>query len=158
VETSSAFLPSAARDRPTGFDRATEVSGRRRSQTITTNGLSIPTADHPVKIRSRPRSRDRQTAWTVPYQDPYNSGSPLARRLRLGLAYSERIAGIEQIPARYRRKILVRIDGAGATHKFREHLHLMNSAFRTVRFTVEWTINRRRRDRDRRTARRRLDP
>jgi hypothetical protein len=47
---------------------------------------------------------------------------------------------IEQIPARYRRKILVRVDGAGATHDFLEHLHEMNSVLRTVRFTVGWTI------------------
>jgi hypothetical protein len=47
---------------------------------------------------------------------------------------------IEQVPAKCRRKILVRVDGAGATHDFVEHLHAMNTAFRTVRFTVGWTI------------------
>jgi len=47
---------------------------------------------------------------------------------------------IAQIPARYGRKILVRIDGAGATHDFLEHLQQMNSVFRTVRLTVGWTI------------------
>ena len=37
---------------------------------------------------------------------------------------------IEQVPAKYCRKILVRVDGAGATHDLVEHLHQMNSAFR----------------------------
>src|SRR4029434_4020128 len=46
----------------------------------------------------------------------------------------------EQIPVRYRRKILVRVDGAGATHELLEDLHQMNTVWRTVRFTVGWTI------------------
>jgi len=46
----------------------------------------------------------------------------------------------EQIPVKYRKKILVRIDGAGATHELLEHLHQFNTGWRTVRFTVGWTI------------------
>jgi hypothetical protein len=77
-----------------------------------------------------------------------NTAESLAMLLREGNAGSNTVSdhirvladAIEQIPARYRRKILVRVDGAGATHDFLEHLHAMNTAFRTVRFTVGWTI------------------
>lgn len=77
-----------------------------------------------------------------------NTTESLAMLLREGNAGSNTIRdhirvladAIDQIPARYRRKILVRVDGAGATHDFLEHLHHMNTAFRTVRFTVGWTI------------------
>lgn len=41
---------------------------------------------------------------------------------------------------KYRRKILVRVDGAGATHDLLEHLQQMNRLWRTVKFTVGWTI------------------
>lgn len=77
-----------------------------------------------------------------------NTTESLAMLLRPGNAGSNTVSdhirvladAIDQIPAKYRRKILVRVDGAGATHEFLEHLHQMNSAFRTVRFTVGWTI------------------
>jgi hypothetical protein len=77
-----------------------------------------------------------------------NTAESLAMLLREGNAGSNTVSdhirvladAIDQIPARYRRKILVRVDGAGATHDFLEHLPAMNSAFRTVRFTVGWTI------------------
>jgi hypothetical protein len=77
-----------------------------------------------------------------------NTTESLAMLLRPGNAGSNTVTdhirvladAITQIPARYRRKILVRVDGAGATHDFLEHLHQMNTAFRTVRFTVGWTI------------------
>lgn len=77
-----------------------------------------------------------------------NTTESLAMLLRPGNAGSNTVAdhirvladAIAQIPARYRRKILVRVDGAGATHEFLEHVHQLNSVFRTVRFTVGWTI------------------
>ena len=47
---------------------------------------------------------------------------------------------ITQLPVRYRRKILVRVDGAGATHDLLQHLEQMNRLWRTVKFTVGWTI------------------
>jgi Transposase DDE domain group 1 len=47
---------------------------------------------------------------------------------------------LTQIPLRYRHKILIRIDGAGATHDLLGHLQQLNTAWRTVRFTVGWTI------------------
>jgi hypothetical protein len=77
-----------------------------------------------------------------------NTAESLAMLLRPGNAGSNTVAdhirvlaeALEQVPVRYRRKILVRIDGAGATHELLEHLHQMNSLWRTVRFTVGWTI------------------
>ena len=49
-------------------------------------------------------------------------------------------AAIGQIPAARRAKILVRVDGAGATHDLVEHLQGLNAGRRTVRFTVGWMI------------------
>lgn len=46
---------------------------------------------------------------------------------------------IAQVPVKYRRKILIRIDGAGATHDLLEHIHQLNRRWRTVKFTVGWT-------------------
>jgi hypothetical protein len=37
-------------------------------------------------------------------------------------------------------KILIRVDGAGATHGLLEHLEALNTTRRTVRYTVGWTI------------------
>jgi hypothetical protein len=47
---------------------------------------------------------------------------------------------LTQVPLRYRHKILIRVDGAGATHELLEHLQQMNTVWRTVRFTVGWTV------------------
>jgi len=77
-----------------------------------------------------------------------NTTESLSMLLRPGNAGSNTVSdhirvladAITQIPAKYRRKILVRVDGAGATHEFLEHLHQLTNAFRTVRFTVGWTI------------------
>lgn len=77
-----------------------------------------------------------------------NTAESLAMLLREDNAGSNTVSdhirvladAIAQVPARYRRKILIRVDGAGATHDFLEHLHAMNTALRTVRFTVGWTI------------------
>jgi hypothetical protein len=44
-------------------------------------------------------------------------------------------AAIRQIPARFRRKILIRVDGAGASHELIKHLLSMSSARRAVLFT-----------------------
>jgi hypothetical protein len=49
-------------------------------------------------------------------------------------------AAIRQIPARFRRKILVRIDGAGASHELVKHLLGMSSPRRSVLFTCGWMI------------------
>ena len=47
---------------------------------------------------------------------------------------------LQQVPARFRRQILVRIDGAGASHKLVEHLLTLTSMRKTLLFTCGWTI------------------
>jgi hypothetical protein len=77
-----------------------------------------------------------------------NTGESLAMLLRSGNAGSNTVADhiwvlgepIAQLPVVYRRKILVRIDGAGAAHDLLEHIQQMNRLWRTVKFTVGWTI------------------
>ena len=49
-------------------------------------------------------------------------------------------AAIRQVPARFRRKILIRIDGAGASHDLVNHLLSISSARRIVLFTCGWMI------------------
>jgi len=49
-------------------------------------------------------------------------------------------AAIRQVPARFRRKILVRVDGAGASHELIEHLLSLSSARRIMLFTCGWMI------------------
>jgi len=49
-------------------------------------------------------------------------------------------AAIRQVPARFRRKILIRVDGAGASHEFVAHLLSLSSARRAVLFTCGWMI------------------
>lgn len=49
---------------------------------------------------------------------------------------------LTQIPGSWRAKILVRVDGAGATHELLDHLQALNTTRRTVRYTVGWAITR----------------
>jgi hypothetical protein len=49
-------------------------------------------------------------------------------------------AALKQVPASFRRRILVRVDGAGASHDLIEHLLTLSSPRRTVLFTCGWTI------------------
>jgi hypothetical protein len=49
-------------------------------------------------------------------------------------------AALKQVPAGFRRKILVRVDGAGASHKLVEHLISLSTPRKTVLFTCGWTI------------------
>jgi len=49
-------------------------------------------------------------------------------------------AAIGQVPARFRRKILVRVDGAGASHDLIKHLLSMSSPRRILLFTCGWMI------------------
>jgi hypothetical protein len=44
------------------------------------------------------------------------------------------------VPARFRRTILVRVDGAGASHELIKHLLALSSPRRTVLFTCGWMI------------------
>jgi Transposase DDE domain group 1 len=49
-------------------------------------------------------------------------------------------AALRQVPTRFRQKIMVRVDGAGASHDLVEHLLALNSRRRTVLFTTGWMI------------------
>ena len=49
-------------------------------------------------------------------------------------------AAIRQVPARFRRKILVRVDGAGASHDLVKHLLSLSSAAEDLLFTCGWMI------------------
>jgi hypothetical protein len=77
-----------------------------------------------------------------------NTREPLAMLLRPGNAGSNTFtdhrdvlaAAIRQVPARFRKKILVRVDGAGASHELVTHLLSLSSARRIVLFTCGWMI------------------
>jgi hypothetical protein len=47
---------------------------------------------------------------------------------------------LKQVPARFRRKVLVRIDGAGASHDLVKHLLTLSSKRKTLLFTCGWMI------------------
>jgi hypothetical protein len=49
-------------------------------------------------------------------------------------------AALRQAPARFRKKVLVRIDGAGASHDLIGHLLSLSSPRKIVLFTCGWTI------------------
>jgi hypothetical protein len=49
-------------------------------------------------------------------------------------------AAIRQVPARFRRQVLIRVDGAGASHELIKHLLGMSSPRRNVLFTCGWMI------------------
>ena len=77
-----------------------------------------------------------------------NTAESLAMLLRPGNAGSNTFAdhlavltaAIRQIPARMRSKLLVRVDGAGASHELITHLLSLASRRRTVLFTCGWAI------------------
>lgn len=77
-----------------------------------------------------------------------NTGEALAMLLRPGNAGSNTVAdhlivleqAIAAIPAAFRTKILIRIDGAGATHELLERIQALNTTRRTVRFCVGWKV------------------
>jgi Transposase DDE domain group 1 len=49
-------------------------------------------------------------------------------------------AAIRQVPARFRKQVLVRVDGAGASHELVKHLLSLSSPRRIVLFTCGWMI------------------
>jgi len=77
-----------------------------------------------------------------------NTRESLAMLMRRGNAGSNTVkdhievldAAIAQVPARHRDRLLVRIDGAGATRELVTHLLKLNTRCRTVLFTCGWTI------------------
>ena len=77
-----------------------------------------------------------------------NTTESLAMLLRPGNAGSNTFAdhaavltaAIRQIPSRFRSRLLVRVDGAGASHELITHLLSLTSRRRTVLFTCGWAI------------------
>src|SRR5271165_4185714 len=77
-----------------------------------------------------------------------NTTESLAMLLRPGNAGSNTFAdhaavltaAIRQIPSRMRSRLLVRVDGAGASHELIAHLLSLTSRRRTVLFTCGWAI------------------
>ncbi|MEO3825429.1 IS1380 family transposase [Actinomadura sp. B10D3] len=77
-----------------------------------------------------------------------NTSECLAMLLREGNAGSNTVTdhlavlaeALRQVPGSPAAKILVRVDGAGATHELLEHLQSLNTMRRTVRYTVGWKI------------------
>jgi hypothetical protein len=77
-----------------------------------------------------------------------NTRECLAMLLRSGNAGSNTFtdhetvltAALRQVPARFRRQVLVRVDGAGASHDLIGHFLSLSSPRRTVLFTCGWTI------------------
>jgi hypothetical protein len=49
-------------------------------------------------------------------------------------------AALKQVPARFRRKVLVRVDGAGASHDLIGHLLALSSPRKKELFTGGWTV------------------
>ena len=79
-----------------------------------------------------------------------NTAESLAMLLRPGNAGSNTFAdhatvltaAIRQIPARMRSRLLVRVDGAGASHELITHLLSLATSRRRVLFTCGWAITR----------------
>jgi hypothetical protein len=77
-----------------------------------------------------------------------NTAESLAMLLRPGNAGSNTFAdhlavltaAIRQIPARFRSRLLVRVDGAGASHQLITHLQSLATPRRRVLFTCGWAI------------------
>ena len=77
-----------------------------------------------------------------------NTREPLHMLLRPGNAGSNTFtdhkdvlaAALRQVPARFRRAIVVRVDGAGASHDLIGHLLSLSTPRKTVLFTCGWTI------------------
>jgi hypothetical protein len=77
-----------------------------------------------------------------------NTRECLAMLLRPGNAGSNTFAdhkevlaaALRQVPSRFRRRMMVRVDGAGASHDLVEHLLGLSSPRRKVLFTCGWTI------------------
>jgi hypothetical protein len=83
-----------------------------------------------------------------------NTGESLALLLRKGSAGSNTVAdhiqvlddAITQIPARYRRDLLITVDGAGASHGLVDHITELNAApGRRVHYSIGWDLGARER-------------
>jgi hypothetical protein len=77
-----------------------------------------------------------------------NTRECLAMKLRPGNAGSNTFTdheevladALKQVPSRFRRKIIVRVDGAGASHDLAKHLLSLNTKLKKALFTTGWMI------------------
>ena len=77
-----------------------------------------------------------------------NTRECLAMKLRPGNAGSNTFtdheevlaAALKQVPSRFRRKVIVRVDGAGASHDLVKHLLSLNTRLKKALFTTGWMI------------------
>ena len=83
-----------------------------------------------------------------------NTGESLAVLLRKGSAGSNPVSdhltvlteAIAQLPARYRRDLLITVDGAGASHGLVDHITTLGaSPWRTVHYSIGWDLGARER-------------
>jgi Transposase DDE domain group 1 len=83
-----------------------------------------------------------------------NTGESLALKLRPGSAGSNTVAdhlevlteAIAQLPARYRRDLLITLDGAGASHGVVNHITKLDaSPWRRVHYSIGWELGERER-------------
>ncbi|HZA17046.1 MAG TPA: IS1380 family transposase [Pseudonocardiaceae bacterium] len=83
-----------------------------------------------------------------------NTGESLALLLRPGSAGSNTVSdhlavldeAIAQIPGRYRRELLITVDGAGASHGLVDHITTLNSSpWRRVHYSIGWKLGARER-------------
>ena len=87
-----------------------------------------------ASIHWRRGLRIRANAWPCCCA-PGNAGSNTFTDHRDVLA-----AALRQVPARFRSKILVRVDGASASHELIKHLLSLSSPRRKTLFTCGWMI------------------
>jgi hypothetical protein len=133
-------------ERPGGFPWA-EVAGRRlEGWTVIDMDATLVTA-HSKKEKAAPTYKSGfgfhpLGSWCA------NTGESLEMELRPGNAGSNTAAdhisvlsaAIAQVPPSRRRKILVRLDGAGASHELIEHMLKLKIPDGQLLFTSGWTI------------------
>jgi len=89
----------------------------------------------PLGLARHLTSRDRERCASSIKIWCDNTGESLALKLRAGSAGSNTVAdhlevldeAITQVPARYRRDLLITVDGAGASHGLVDHITMLNS-------------------------------
>ena len=96
-------------------------------------------------------ARIRASAWPCCCA-PGNAGSNTFTDHKEVLA-----AALRQVPSRFRRMILVRVDGAGASHDLVEHMLSLNTKRKKVLFTTRVDDHRSRRGRHREDPRGRVE-
>jgi hypothetical protein len=103
----------------------------------------------PAAPGHRERPATARTALTHPLDGrrrspPYTETRPPRRHPprvpACRLTCADEIVGKHKVPARFRRKILVRVDGAGASHELVKHLLSLSSTRRSVLFSCGWMI------------------